>query len=132
MCWKKMVYIGFGAICGFRLPLGSWKLSPKDKGSLLHVVFYLATNSAHILGNKRREDYFLRQQVLVTQCPPCIMFCAMCTHSNHLMLNDHCSLTATLVWVPTPHLTILSMVNIHYILRCIMAFAEVIQHKQIF
>lgn len=39
---KKTVYIVFGIICGFRHPLGSWNIYPKDKG----ISYYIGENFA--------------------------------------------------------------------------------------
>lgn len=38
---EKTVHIGFGAVCGFRHPLGPWNVSPADKGGQLctHICF---------------------------------------------------------------------------------------------
>lgn len=32
-----MVYTGLSTTCGFRPPLGSWNLSPVDKGGLVYT-----------------------------------------------------------------------------------------------
>lgn len=35
---KYSVYIGFGALSGFRHPVGSWNMSPTDKKGLLYFL----------------------------------------------------------------------------------------------
>lgn len=35
---KNVVYTGFGAIRGFRHPLGPWNIGPVDKEGLLYIL----------------------------------------------------------------------------------------------
>ena len=34
-----MVYVEFGTVCSFRHPLGSWKVSPADKGDYCNTIY---------------------------------------------------------------------------------------------
>lgn len=85
------------------------------KGQKSSFIIYIVTNSAHILGDQRWEDYSFRQKVFATQCTLYLMFCVTCTYPNHFMLSDPHSLTSILLWVPKPHLPFLSIINIHCI-----------------
>lgn len=80
-----------------------------------------------LIFQETRKDSSLGRRSLQhsVQCRYC--FCVMFSHCDHLTLSDLCNSVSALVWGLKLHLSILSIVNIHYFLKqC--GSAEVVEH----